>query len=93
VRDFYAPAYAAANEYCRAVGYFTSTSMALMTRGLDDFVTRGGRVRVVASPRLELDDINDIERGYEVREVFARATMRVLEGERDELARGFAQIR
>jgi superfamily II DNA or RNA helicase len=93
VRDFYAPAYAAADEYCRAVGYFTSTSMALMTRGLDDFVTRGGRVRVVASPRLELDDINDIERGYEVREVFARATMRVLEGERDEgLLRGLGVV-
>jgi len=54
-----------------------------MARGLETFTSRGGQVRLIASPRLELDDIADIERGYEIREVFARATLRSLESETD----------
>lgn len=83
VHDFYLPAYENSSLYCRASGFFTSTSMALMARGLDRFTSRGGQVRLIASPRLELDDIADIERGYEIREVFARAALRSLDAESD----------
>lgn len=54
-----------------------------MARGIETFTSRGGKVRLIASPRLELDDIADIERGYEIREVFARAAMRSIESETD----------
>ena len=79
VADFYVPALSAAVSYSRAVGYFTSTSLALFARGLRDFADRGGRMRLVASPHLNADDITDIERGYDVRQVIERATLRELE--------------
>lgn len=79
VSDFYVPAYERAEQYCRATGYFTSSSLTLIGRGLDAFINHGGIVRLIASPQLEADDIADIERGYHVRDVFERATMRVLE--------------
>jgi superfamily II DNA or RNA helicase len=79
VADFYVPCLSASVRYSRAVGYFTSTSLALFARGLREFADRGGSMRLVASPRLNADDIADIERGYEVRTVIERAVLRELE--------------
>lgn len=79
VADFYVPAYHDADLYCRASGYFTSSSLTLMGRGLEAFTSHGGQVRLIASPQLEADDIADIERGYHVRDVFERAALRVID--------------
>jgi superfamily II DNA or RNA helicase len=81
VAGFYVPALSASVSYSRAVGYFTSTSLALFARGIREFAARGGAMRLVASPHLNADDITDIERGYEVREVIERAVLRELEAE------------
>jgi superfamily II DNA or RNA helicase len=78
VADFYVPALSASVRYSRAVGYFTSTSLALFARGIRDFADHGGVMRLVASPQLNEDDITDIERGYDVRKVIERATLREL---------------
>ena len=37
VQGFYLPAFSVATSYSRAVGYFTSTSMALFARGIETF--------------------------------------------------------
>lgn len=93
VAEFYVPALSASVSYSRAVGYFTSTSLALFARGLRDFAGRGGIMRLVASPHLNADDITDIERGYEVREVIERAVLRELEGEgRDVILDGLGLV-
>ena len=55
-------------EYWRAVGYFTSHGLALAAKGLAAFVSNGGRMRLVASPLLEPEDIEAFTRGYESRE-------------------------
>lgn len=81
VQGFYVPALSVATSYSRAVGYFTSTSLALFARGISDFAERGGSMRLVASPHLNADDIIDIERGYAVRAVIERATLRELDAE------------
>jgi superfamily II DNA or RNA helicase len=93
VADFYVPALSASVSYSRAVGYFTSTSLALFARGLRDFADRGGSMRLVASPHLSADDITDIERGYDVRKVIERATLRELEAEdRDAILDGLGLL-
>ncbi|MGL5825016.1 MAG: hypothetical protein ACRCYU_09405, partial [Nocardioides sp.] len=81
VANFYVPAFGVATSYSRAVGYFTSTSLALFARGIESFAARGGTMRLIASPHLNEDDVLDIERGYDVREVIARAAARELESE------------
>jgi superfamily II DNA or RNA helicase len=81
VQDFYVPTLSVATTYSRAVGYFTSTSLALFARGIERFTARGGAMRLVASPHLDADDILDIERGYDVREIIQRAALRELEHE------------
>lgn len=84
VQNFFVPAFTVANSYSRAVGYFTSTSLALYARGIETFAERGGSMRLIASPHLNEDDIVDIERGYDIRAVLERATLRALDQEQPE---------
>lgn len=93
VEGFYIPCLSAASTYSRAVGYFTSTSMALFARGLKDFADRGGSMRLIASPHLDADDILDIDRGYDLRQVLERATLREIQREEDDdLRRGLGLV-
>ena len=85
VKDFFLPAFSVASSYRRAVGYFTSTSLALYARGLTTFAARGGSMQLIASPHLDEDDIIEIERGYDVRAVVERATLRELQDEQAEV--------
>ena len=67
VADFYTPCLRHATRYWRAVGYFTSGGLALYAVGLETFVRRGGKMRLVTGPCLAEDDIEAIQRGYEAR--------------------------
>lgn len=77
-RDFYIPALTEAVQYDRAVGYFTSSSLELVARGLDRLRANRGRIRLVAGPVLLPEDVEEICRGYDYREVIARAISREL---------------
>jgi superfamily II DNA or RNA helicase len=93
VKGFYLPAFSVSTSYSRAVGYFTSTSIALFARGIEAFADRGGTMRLIASPHLTEDDVLDIDRGYDVRTVIARATERELEAEeRDSVLDGLGRV-
>ncbi|KUM79251.1 DEAD/DEAH box helicase family protein [Streptomyces curacoi] len=94
IEDFYLPALRAASHYDRAVGYFTSSSLALLGQGLNDFTDRGGTIRIIASPYLEQQDIADIEAGYALRVVLERAALRDLTQavEEPHAARGLGKL-
>lgn len=70
-REFYVPCLAESVRYDRAVGYFTSAALTLVTRGLVPFLENAGRMRLVASPHLDPDDVAAIKTGYERRESLA----------------------
>ena len=57
VGDFYVPCLERAVLYRRAVGYFTSSSLATAARGVASLVARHGRMQLVASPHLEESDV------------------------------------
>lgn len=61
VKDFYEPCLERAVLYRRAVGYFTSSSLALAARGVANLVARRGKMQLVASPHLEEADIEALE--------------------------------
>lgn len=79
VEDFYVPCLRAGVRYDRAVGYFTSGSLAVAAEGIDVFERAGGTMRLIASPNLRADDIADIDLGYEFRRIAERAIIRELE--------------
>lgn len=80
VADFYEPAMAAAKRYDRAVGYFSSTALALIARGIQYLYLRNGAMRLIASPVMSVDDREAIRSGYQQRtEVFERRLIEYLE--------------
>lgn len=65
---FYPPVLAVANRYDRAVGYFRSTFLLVVGPSLIDFVKRGGRIRLICSPELSVEDIKALDAGYALRD-------------------------
>ena len=67
VKDFYNPVLSVAIKYKRAVGYFTISSLINASQGLSNLIENGGRVEIIASPKLSEDDINTINLGYKMK--------------------------
>ena len=77
IRDFYMPVLSKAICYKRAVGFFSSTALIQISKGIADLVANGGKICLIASPRLSEEDIRAIQTGYEVREkIITDALMR-----------------
>lgn len=80
VRDFYVPCLRESQLYLRAVGFFTSQGLSVAAQGLTEFIARGGSMRLAASPLLEAEDIEAIERGYAARQdIVKKALLRQIE--------------
>ncbi|WP_330320036.1 DEAD/DEAH box helicase family protein [Streptomyces clavifer] len=77
--DFYNPCLEMAVRYDRAVGYFTSGSLAVAARGVEALERSGGLIRLVASPHLTAEDVESIRKGYEYREIVSHAVTRQLD--------------
>ena len=67
VKDFYNPVLSTAVYYKRAVGYFTVSSLINAAQGLSNLIENGGKVEIIASPKLSEDDINTINLGYKMK--------------------------
>lgn len=88
VQDFYIPCLEQATLYCRAVGFFSSTSLAAVARGLSAFIRTGGHMRLVASPCLSAEDARAIAAGLKSRnEIITASLVRELEQNIDDLVR------
>lgn len=68
VKDFYIPVLKEAKIYKRAVGYFSSSSLIQMTKGIKGLIDNEGIIKIIASPQLSKEDIEAIDRGYAKRE-------------------------
>jgi DNA phosphorothioation system restriction enzyme len=62
VQDFYNPCLKECSLYRRAVGYFTSAGLSTAAAGVASLVIRKGKMRLVASPHLEEQDIDALNR-------------------------------
>ncbi len=79
-KEFYEPCLSWAIRYDRAVGYFTSSWLAVNARGLGDFARRGGRAQWITSPILDPEDKLALERGMRgPDELLARPLLRSVE--------------
>lgn len=59
--NFYIPALSKANRYDRIAGFFSSTSLAISAKGMADFISNGGKMRLVTCPELTKSDVEVIE--------------------------------
>ena len=78
-RDFYIPLLSRAITYDRAVGFFSSTVLSKIYTGISALANNGGKIRIVASPKLSEEDVEAIRQGYKMRDAVMReAVMREL---------------
>ena len=71
-RDFYIPLLSKAISYDRAVGFFSSTVLSKIYNGISALANNGGKIRIVASPKLSEDDVKAIRQGYKMRDTVLR---------------------
>lgn len=82
VQEFYIPLLERAKVYKRAVGFFSSSSLVEITKGIAAMAAHGGRIQIVASPYLSEEDIEAIQKGYADRNsVIEGAVLRQITGE------------
>ena len=62
--DFFSPVLAQSVKYDRAVGYFSSTALVEISKGICQLVKNGGKIRIIASPYLSPEDYEAISKGY-----------------------------
>ena len=67
VQDFYIPLLREAVSYKRAVGFFSSSSLVEISKGIAEMASEGGKIQIVASPYLTDEDIEAIKKGYDDR--------------------------
>lgn len=85
---FFIPCLERAVSYRRAVGFFTSSGLAMAAKGLAAFIGGPGKMCLIASPLLDENDCKAIAHGYEARhDIIARSLLRCLDGDIDSLVR------
>ncbi len=67
VQDFYIPVLENAVSYKRSVGFFSSSALVEISKGICELAKKGGRIELVASPYLSAEDEEAIRKGYENR--------------------------
>ncbi len=60
VSSFYIPALSESISYDRSVGFFSSASLALAARGIAGLIANQGGMRLIVSPHLAKEDIDEI---------------------------------
>lgn len=76
VKEFYTPVLKQAVLYQRAVGFFSSTALIDLTKGISGMIKNHGRIQFIVSPLLSQEDIDAINKGYERKKIIGEALMR-----------------
>ncbi len=71
IRMFYVPALSCAAQYDRTTGYFSADALVLAARGIERLIANGGKMRLIVGCTLDVDEIEAIETGYDLREAVA----------------------
>lgn len=76
VKEFYTPVLQEAVLYQRSVGFFSSTALIELTKGIAGIVKNGGKIQFIVSPYLSQEDVEAIQKGYEKKKVIEQALLR-----------------
>ena len=76
IKEFYTPVLKEAVLYQRAVGFFSSTALIDLTKGISGMIKNKGRIQFIVSPLLSQEDIDAINKGYEKKKIIGEALMR-----------------
>ena len=72
LEDFYFPTLSVANQYDRAVGFFSASTISYAAQALSVFVKNGGQIRLILGAFSEREDLEAIKQGYREKEISER---------------------
>ncbi len=75
IKNFYNPVLSRAILYKRAVGFFSSSALVVLSAGICGLVKNGGSIQMIASPRLSSEDLAAINDGFARREKIIKAAL------------------
>lgn len=75
-KNFYIPLLIQAVKYQRAVGFFSSSCLVEISKGISELAKNGGKIQLVASPYLSDEDIEAIKSGYAMRDQVVKEAIR-----------------
>lgn len=75
VKDFYIPTLSKAIIYKRAVGFFSSSALINLSKGLSQLLKNDGQIKIIVSERLSEEDIEAIKLGYKSRNLILEEKM------------------
>jgi len=76
---FFRPALREAHEYWRAVGFFSSSALEAFGQPLENFVSRGGQIKLITSVELSRTDLEAIAEGTNKRSVCEQRLTKIIE--------------
>lgn len=76
VKEFFSPVLQESVLYQRSVGFFSSTALIELTKGISGIVKNGGKIQFIVSPYLSQEDVDAIQKGYEKKKVIEQALLR-----------------
>jgi superfamily II DNA or RNA helicase len=68
LNEFYIPVLSRAKRYHRLAGFFTSSALAVASRGISDFINHEGQMKLIVGARLQKSDVDAISEGKETPE-------------------------
>ncbi len=68
VNDFYCKALGESKLYKRAAGFFSSSSLPVIAKGIEKLLENEGKMQLLISPKLSKKDIEAIKKGYTSKE-------------------------
>lgn len=80
IKNFYNPVLNEAVLYKRAVGFFSSSALIAISGGICGLIKNGGKIKIIASPKLSAEDLDAINKGFKRRdEIIKNALLRELQ--------------
>ncbi len=76
VKEFYLPVLKESVLYKRVAGFFSSTALLELSKGVSGLIRNGGKIRFIVSPLLSDEDILAMKRGYDARKIAESALIR-----------------
>lgn len=88
LHDFYIPVLSKAKKYCRLAGFFSSSALAVVAKGMSPFIKNQGSMKLIVGARLQKQDVEAIKEGLEDPEkVIAEMMLEDLEQIQEEFVR------
>lgn len=88
LNEFYVPVLSSSTNYERLAGFFSSTSLAVSAKGISEFITNNGHMRLICGAKLSNPDLEIIKDAYECPEnIIEKAFIDDIKNMEDEFVR------